>query len=30
MTFLAFGLALAGVLSAVFMVIAQGPSNPIP
>lgn len=30
MTFLAFSLALAGVLSAVFMVIAQGPSNPIP
>ena len=30
MTFFAFSLALAGVLSAVFMVIAQGPSNPIP
>lgn len=30
MTFLAFSLALAGVLSAAFMVIAQGPSNPIP
>ena len=30
MTFFACGLALAGVLSAIFMVIAQGPSNPIP
>lgn len=30
MTFFVFSLALAGVLSAVFMVIAQGPSNPIP
>jgi hypothetical protein len=30
MTLLTLGLALAGVLSAVFMVIAQGPSNPIP
>lgn len=30
MTFFVFSLALAGVLSTVFMVIAQGPSNPIP
>ncbi len=30
MTFFACSLALAGVLSAIFMVIAQGPSNPIP
>ena len=30
MTFFVCSLALAGVLSAVFMVIAQGPSNPIP
>ena len=30
MTFFVLSLALAGVLSAIFMVIAQGPSNPIP
>jgi hypothetical protein len=29
-TLLIIGLALAGVLSATFMVVAQGPSNPIP
>ncbi|KLK94539.1 hypothetical protein AA309_02915 [Microvirga vignae] len=29
-TLLLGGLALAGVLSAIFMVIAQGPTNPIP
>jgi hypothetical protein len=30
MTFFVCSLALAGVLSAIFMVVAQGPSNPIP
>ncbi len=29
-TFLVCSLALAGVLSAIFMMVAQGPSNPIP
>jgi hypothetical protein len=29
-TLLVVGLVLAAVLSAIFMIIAQGPSNPIP